>query len=170
MLADFAFDRRPRNRLQQFQHHARIEFRVLQIAGDWQRSADAWRRLGCPYEEARALAEGDCNAQERALTIFDRLGAKPAAAELRRAMRVQGVRRVPRGPRPATRANRFGLTSRQLEILDLLAQGCTNAEIARQMSISPKTAEHHVAAVLAKLDVVSRQAAVSVARDEQLIA
>jgi DNA-binding NarL/FixJ family response regulator len=85
-------------------------------------------------------------------------------------MRVQGVRRVPRGPRPTTRANRFGLTSRQLEILDLLAQGCTNAEIARQMSISPKTAEHHVAAVLAKLDVVSRQAAVSVARDEQLIA
>jgi DNA-binding CsgD family transcriptional regulator/tetratricopeptide (TPR) repeat protein len=143
---------------------------ALQIAGEWQRAAEAWRRLGCPYEEARALGEGDCAAQERALVIFDRLGARPAAAELRRTMRVQGVRRVPRGPRPTTRANRFGLTSRQLEILDLLAQGCTNAEIARQMSISPKTAEHHVAAVLAKLDVVSRQAAVSVARDEQLIA
>jgi DNA-binding CsgD family transcriptional regulator len=37
------------------------------------------------------------------------------------------------------------------------------------MSIAPKTAEHHVAAVLAKLDVVSRQAAVQVARDQQLL-
>jgi DNA-binding NarL/FixJ family response regulator len=62
------------------------------------------------------------------------------------------------------------LTSRQLEILLLLAEGFTNAEIAQRMSISPKTAEHHVAAVLEKLDVVSRQAAVTVARDHQLIA
>ena len=41
----------------------------------------------------------------------------PAAAELRRVMRLRGVQRVPRGPRPTTRANRFGLTTRQLEIL-----------------------------------------------------
>ena len=33
-----------------------------------------WRRLGCPYEEARALAEGDLAAQEYALVTFDRLG------------------------------------------------------------------------------------------------
>ena len=143
---------------------------ALQIAGDWRGAADAWRRLGCPYEEARALAEGDYAAQEYALVTFDRLGARPAAADLRRVMRMQGVQRVPRGPRPTTRANRFGLTSRQLEILHLLDLGLTNAEIARHMSIAPKTAEHHVAAVLAKLDVVSRQAAVTVARDQQLIA
>jgi DNA-binding CsgD family transcriptional regulator len=143
---------------------------ALQVAGDWQAAAEEWQQLGCPYEEARALAEGDLAAQEQALAVFDRLGARAAAAELRRAMRVQGARRVPRGPRPATRANRFGLTSRQLEILLLLAEGFTNAEIAQRMSISPKTAEHHVAAVLAKLDVVSRQAAVTVARDHQLIA
>ena len=62
------------------------------------------------------------------------------------------------------------MTSRQLEILLLLAEGFTNSEIAQRMSISPKTAEHHVAAVLAKLDVVSRQAAVTLARDQQLIA
>lgn len=141
----------------------------LQIAGRWRAAADLWRRLGCPYEEARALADGDFAAQEAALVVFDRLGARAAAASLRRSMRVRGVRRVPRGPRPSTRANRFGLTSRQLEILSLLAQGFTNAEIARRMSIAPKTAEHHVAAVLAKLDVVSRQAAVLLAREQQLI-
>ena len=55
-------------------------------------------------------------------------------------------------------------------MLSLLAEGLTNAEIAARLSISPKTAEHHVAAVLAKLDVPSRQAAVRVARSQQLIA
>jgi DNA-binding CsgD family transcriptional regulator len=143
---------------------------ALQIAGDWRAARDARRRLGCLYEEARALSEGDTAAQERALGMFDRLGAAPAASDLRRAMRAHGATRVPRGPRRTTRANRFGLTSRQLEILSLLAEGSTNAEIARRMSISPKTAEHHVAAVLAKLDVVSRQAAARVARDQQLLA
>jgi DNA-binding CsgD family transcriptional regulator len=67
------------------------------------------------------------------------------------------------------RANRFGLTTRQLEMLSLLAEGLTNAEIAGRLSIAPKTAEHHVAAVLAKLDVSSRQAAVRLARGQQLI-
>jgi DNA-binding CsgD family transcriptional regulator/tetratricopeptide (TPR) repeat protein len=143
---------------------------ALQIAGDWPAAAEAWRVLGCPYEHARALADGNRVAQEAALAIFDRLGARPASAELRRAMRERGMRRVPRGPRPATRANRYGLTSRQLEILLLLAEGCTNADIASRLSIAPKTAEHHVAAVLAKLDVVSRQAAVTIARQQQLTA
>jgi DNA-binding CsgD family transcriptional regulator/tetratricopeptide (TPR) repeat protein len=141
----------------------------LQIEGQWRVAAEAWRGLGCPYEEARALAEGDLAAQERALGIFDRLEARAAAGELRRGMRVQGVRMVPRGPQRATRANRYGLTSRQVEILLLLGEGCTNAEIAQRMSIAPKTAEHHVAAVLAKLEVDSRQAAVRLARDQQLI-
>jgi DNA-binding CsgD family transcriptional regulator len=141
----------------------------LQIAGDWRAAAEVWRNLGCPYEQARALAEGDSIAQQQALMIFDGLGARPAAANLRRAMRVQGVRGIPRGPRSTTRANRFGLTNRQLEILALLAEGSTNAEIARRMSIAPKTAEHHVAAVIAKMEVISRHAAVQLARDYQLI-
>jgi DNA-binding CsgD family transcriptional regulator/tetratricopeptide (TPR) repeat protein len=141
---------------------------ALQMAGDWRAAAAAWRRLGCPYEEARALADGDDAARQQALAVFDRLGARPAAAEVRRALREHGIRRVPRGPRPTTRANRFGLTTRQLEILHLLVLGCTNAQIADRLSIAPKTVEHHVAAVLAKLDVVSRRAAVSLASLEHL--
>jgi DNA-binding NarL/FixJ family response regulator len=61
------------------------------------------------------------------------------------------------------------LTGRQLEILTLLAAGFTNAEIGLRLSITPKTAEHHVAAELAKLEVSSRQAAVKLARIEQLL-
>jgi DNA-binding CsgD family transcriptional regulator len=142
---------------------------ALQITGDWCAAAAAWRRLGCPYEAARARAEGDAAAQEQALATFDRLGARPAAAALRRVLRARGVARLPRGPWPTTRANRFGLTARQLEILGLLAEGFSNAEIAGRLSIAPKTAEHHVAAVLAKLAVSSRRAAVRLARSQEPI-
>ena len=60
--------------------------------------------------------------------------------------------RVPRGPARGRRAPiRPGLTARQLEVLALLVEGLTNAEIAERLVVSPRTAEHHVAAVLAKL-------------------
>src|SRR5262249_35583795 len=81
----------------------------LQIKGDWRRAARIWERMGCPYEQARALADGDPPAQMAALEIFIRLGAAPAAAALRRRMRGEGVRGIPRGPRTTTRQNPFGL-------------------------------------------------------------
>ena len=67
-----------------------------------------------------------------------------------RRMRELGLS-VPRGPRETTRANPAGLTARQLEVLALLVDGLANAEIADRLVVSPRTAEHHVAAVLAKL-------------------
>jgi len=139
----------------------------LQISGDWRGAAEAWRRLGCPYEEARALAVGDGESQVAALAIFDKLGAQPAAEALRERMQAAGLK-VPRGPRAATRENPFGLTARQLDILALLAENLTNAEIAERLHLSPKTVDHHVSAVLAKLEVASREAAADVARQHQL--
>ena len=65
--------------------------------------------------------------------------------------------RVPRGPRPSTRSNRAGLTGRQLEVLALLGEGLSNAEIADRLVVSPRTAEHHVAAVLQKLGAPTRR-------------
>jgi len=66
---------------------------------------------------------------------------------------------VPRGPLAETRANPAGLTARQLEVLALLAEGLTNAEIAARLVVSIRTVDHHVAAVLARLGVDSRRAA-----------
>ena len=43
------------------------------------------------------------------------------------------------------------LTAREPEVLDLVRQGYSNAEIAGRLFISPKTAEHHVGRILAKL-------------------
>jgi DNA-binding CsgD family transcriptional regulator/tetratricopeptide (TPR) repeat protein len=137
---------------------------ALHIAGDWRAAAAAWQQLGCPYEQARALADGDADAQIAALEILDRLGARSAADDLRQRMRAAGLTNVPRGPRPATRENPFGLTARQLDILALLAYDLTNAEIAARLHLSPKTVDHHVSAVLAKLSVRSREQAAAIAR------
>jgi DNA-binding CsgD family transcriptional regulator len=140
-----------------------------QIAGDWAGAAAAWERLGCPYEQARALADGDHSAQTRALALFDGLDARPAAAALRRRMRQAGAPHIPRGPYAASRANAFGLTARQLTILGLLAEGLSNPQIADRLSISAKTVNHHVSAVLAKLAVPTREAATALARQQHLL-
>ena len=52
-----------------------------------------------------------------------------------------------------------GLTDRQLEILRLVAAGLSNAEIAQRLVVSPRTVDHHVSAILAKLGVPTRREA-----------
>ncbi|HEX4234366.1 MAG TPA: AAA family ATPase [Caldimonas sp.] len=142
----------------------------LQIAGRATDAAAAWRAMGCAYEEARALADGDEPAQRAALAILDRLGAKPLADRVRRQMRQSGVRAVPRGAVTATRSNEAGLTARELEVLALVADGCRNAQIADRLSRSARTVEHHVESILAKLGVASRTEAVAAARRIGLLA
>ena len=134
---------------------------ALQRSGRWREAAAGWAALGCPYEQARALAEGDCEeAWREALTLFERLGATPAADALRRRLREAGVRGVARGARGSTRAHPAELTVAEQKVLALLAQGLRNAEIAARIHRSVRTVDHHVAAVMAKLGVDSRQAAV----------
>ncbi|MGB7653161.1 MAG: helix-turn-helix transcriptional regulator, partial [Acidimicrobiales bacterium] len=53
------------------------------------------------------------------------------------------------------------LSPREHDVLDLLCQGLSNAEIATRLYISPKTAEHHVSAVLFKFGVHTRGEAVA---------
>jgi DNA-binding CsgD family transcriptional regulator len=132
------------------------------MTGNWQAAARAWERLHCPFERALALSEGDRDARLQALTIFDALGARPAAARLRDFLRRQGEKDIPRGPRMSTRVNPQGLTAREMEVLDLLAEGKSNAGIAACLSIAVKTVDHHVEAILAKLGVHSRSEAAAV--------
>jgi DNA-binding CsgD family transcriptional regulator len=137
---------------------------ALQIAGEWQAAADAWEAIGCPYEQAMALADSDEESPLRAaLDIFERLGAVSMAAIVRRKLRASGVRRIPRGAHERTRQNPCGMTNRQLRVLGLLTEGCRNADIARRLFVAEKTVDHHVSAVLAKLGVRSRGEAVAAA-------
>lgn len=141
----------------------------LHVEGRWREAAAAWAMLGCPYEQAIALSRDDESAQREALAIFDRIGAIPAAANLRRALRAGGARAVPRGPNERTRQHPAGLTSRQAAVLALVAEGLSNGQIARRLSISEKTAEHHVSAVLRALGVARREDAVEAARRAGLL-
>jgi DNA-binding CsgD family transcriptional regulator len=141
----------------------------LHMAGNWPAAALAWEQLGCPYEQAGALADGDAAAQLQALAIYEELGATPAATALRQKLHQAGVAGIPRGPRPATQQNPHGLTPRQMEVLLLLAKGLSNTDIADHLTISPHTVEHHVTAVLAKLNVNSRQEAAAVAWEHDLL-
>ncbi len=135
------------------------------LRGDWRAAADAWAGIGAPYERALELVEsGEPEPMLEGLGVLDGLGAAPAAAVARRRLRAAGVTQVPRGPQAATRANPAGLTGRQLEILGLVADGLTNAEIAARLVLSVRTVDHHVSAVLTKLGVTSRRDAIAAAR------
>src|SRR5581483_10844239 len=119
--------------------------------------AEFWAARGCSYAAADVLADSDdvsdlLEAHERLLA----LGAAPRAHQVAHRLRDRGAA-VPRGPRASTRANAAGLTSRELEVAKLLADGLTNADIAQKLVLSPKTVDHHVSAVLSKLGVNSRR-------------
>jgi DNA-binding CsgD family transcriptional regulator/tetratricopeptide (TPR) repeat protein len=127
-------------------------------------AAAAWQRIGCPYEHAIAAASGEPEEMLGALETLDKLGARAAVAHVQRRLRSAGT--TPRrGPRRTTRANPAGLTTREIEVLQLLAADKSDREIAEALVVSIKTASHHVSAILNKLSVSNRRAAVRRAQD-----
>ena len=129
--------------------------------GHLARAIERFAGLELPFETARArlelaralapsAPEAAANEARLALDGFERLGAahdRDAAAELLRSLGASG-RAWPKGRGP--------LTKRETEVLALLVEGLANAEIAERLFISVRTAEHHVASILAKLDLRSR--------------
>jgi DNA-binding CsgD family transcriptional regulator len=115
------------------------------------RPAALWDELGCPYEAALALAD----------LRDERLGARPAAGIVARRLRGLGIRGVPRGPRASTRENVAHLTEREVEVLLLIADGLRNTAIADRLSLSRRTVDHHVSAILRKLGTATRGEAVA---------
>lgn len=142
---------------------------ALQIAGDWRGAAKEWEHHGCPYEQALALMDGDQAAQMAALEIFEQLGARPGAEKLKQLMHSQGIRGIPRGARPTTRENPYHLTAREMEVLASLVEGLSNNAIAKKLSLSTRTVEHHIASILQKLQVQSRSEAVVLALRDHLL-
>jgi DNA-binding NarL/FixJ family response regulator len=131
------------------------------MTGSPREAAAIWIALGCPYEAAWALAEsGDEEALHDALAKFERLGALPATRSTRHTLRSLGAT-VPRGPRSSTRANVAQLTTRELDVLGLVATGLRNGEIAERLVLSRRTVDHHVSAILRKLDARTRGEAVA---------
>lgn len=132
-------------------------------AGDPEKAmetAAGWERLGCPYEQALFLFEGDDDAKRQAIAIVHRLGATAVYEKMKLEMRTEGIRSIPRGSRKTTRENSALLTERELGVLELLKEGLQNKEIGSRLFISAKTVDHHISSILAKLDVDSRTKAV----------
>src|SRR5215469_12071192 len=134
---------------------------ALELAGDLTGAATAWDSIGRSYDAALVrLGSTDEADLRQALSVFDDLGASTAAAAARRRMKSLGIGAIPRGPRAATKATPVGLTPREQEVLALLTEGLPDREISERLFISERTVHHHVSAVLAKIGVSSRTAAV----------
>lgn len=128
-----------------------------------------WQELDAPYEAARVrllLGQicqqlGDDAAAElefdTALRVFRRLDAEPDVA------RVDTLRSQPAGKRAGA------LTSRELQVIELVAKGQTNRAIASELSISERTVDRHVSNILLKLNLPSRAAATAYAFQNHLI-
>jgi DNA-binding CsgD family transcriptional regulator len=135
---------------------------ALELAGEYLGAATGWAALGCPYESALARAHADdAQSLRHALDELRELGALPASRIVAQRLRLLGARGIIRGPRRATRENAAGLTGRELDVLRLLTDGLSNADIAERLFLSRRTVDHHVSAILRKLVVNSRSAAVS---------
>ena len=132
------------------------------------RAWHAWQELGAPYDAARArvlvaqacaeLGDTDTAALEldAARHAFFRLGAAPDLAELDALARTR-----PGGD--------HGLTAREVEVLQLIARGRTNRDIASSLVISERTVARHVQNIFAKLGVSSRASASVFAAEHGLL-
>jgi DNA-binding CsgD family transcriptional regulator len=135
----------------------------LELAGEHRRAADAWEARGCLFDKAVVLASsGDPEACREAIELFTELGSDIAADRARQILRASGQRVPARSRiRRTTKEHPAGLTAREAEVLDLLAEELTNAQIASRLFLSTRTVDHHVSSVLSKLGASSRAEAVS---------
>ena len=142
-------------------------------AAKFQSALERFAELQLPFEAARARAElaraiadrsptAALDEARRALREFERLGAAQQADRTAALLRRLGARDTRSWPRGAGE-----LTKREQEVLSLLAEGLTNAEIAERLVVSRRTAEHHVANILGKLGLRSRAEAAAYAVREQ---
>jgi DNA-binding CsgD family transcriptional regulator/tetratricopeptide (TPR) repeat protein len=130
---------------------------AAELAGQHERAAELWSGLGCPYDAAMALAGGESeDGLRRAHARLQELEAARPAAIVARRLRERGATGLPRGPRAMTKSNPGGLTTREVEVLELVAEGLRNGQIAERLFLSERTVGHHVSAILRKLGVGTR--------------
>ena len=167
LLGDLAFWLWKLGELSEMSEGVAQPYRLV-IEGDAIAAAAIWENKGIPYERGVALMHGDEEARLEALEVFETLGASAVAAKLRKTLKDQGVT-IPRAKSRNTRRDAAGLTARQAEVLQLLDEGLSNIEIADRLFVSPRTVEHHVAAVMSKLNASTRDQAVTAAAEQGLM-
>ena len=152
----------------------------------WSVVAKTWDSLGCPHRAAYARwrrAQAQLDSGQPATAAAAALRAAAAAAEghaplLAEIRKLAERARIPlpapsadppKSPRPAATPAPYGLTRRELAVLQLLAAGRTNAQIGAELYISPKTASVHVTSIFRKLGVSGRVQAAALAERAGLL-
>ena len=150
----------------------------------WEGAEEAWEAVGIPHDRGWALLHrAECHIREggrelaqeattEAHTIAVGLGAKPlvdatAALAQRSRLRLEPIGADGTADR---KPRLYALTERETEVLQLVALGLSNEQIASRLFISPRTASVHVSRILAKLGVSSRSEAAAVAFRHGLVA
>jgi DNA-binding CsgD family transcriptional regulator len=142
---------------------------TLEVKGKAVKAAQQWQAIGARFEEASAwLACADEPGVSKAMELFTQLGAAPAVELAKSMARKLGLRGIKRGPYGTARELPLGLTSRELLVLQLIARGHSNSDIAQKLSRSQRTVEHHVSALLAKLSAKNRSELIELAAKHQL--
>lgn len=134
-----------------------------ELDGDFAGAAAAWEALAMPYAAALVRLQSDePEALSAAVRELDGMGALGASAwGRRRAAELGFSRALPRprrGAYTAARDHPLGLTKREQDVLALIVKGYSNKEISEALIRSPRTVEHHVSSVLAKLNAPNRMA------------
>jgi len=124
------------------------------------KAAAFWEKAGSPYQQALVLFDTNDDNKRKAIAIVQQLGATAVYDRMKFEMRKSGIKNIPRGIRKTTQSNPEFLTDRELDVLRLLQEGLHNKEIASRLFISAKTVDHHISAILYKLEVNSRTKAV----------
>ena len=133
---------------------------VFQLAGDWEQAAHAWSERGNNFWSAiEQVSSGDHDARLQGVKMLDELCARGTLRALRPTLATAGITVASRDPDQATRENPAELTLRQVEVLQLLAEGLSNPEIAQRLVVSRRTVDHHVSAILGKLQGSTREEA-----------
>ena len=124
-------------------------------------AADAYRTWLEPRPHREPMSPEDAGDRLRVLADRGRLDRDAAGAVLAAA--------TGRGPASSRHTAGGGLSAREVEVLRLLAHGCSNAEIASRLVISRRTAEHHVQHIYTKIGTSSRAAATLFAVEHDLL-
>jgi DNA-binding CsgD family transcriptional regulator len=141
----------------------------LEISGDVDAAARWWAEQGFAFEQAVCLMHAGDDGLIAAAQILTKLEATPAVHRLRqlaRKLKIQGVKRGHYGP---AASNSFHLTARELAILQFVAKGLTDGEIAEKVARSKRTIQNHVGSLLSKVGVKNRLALVSVVQRSGLL-
>lgn len=140
---------------------------AAEYEGNFSKAARAWRKLSVPYAAALSQMQSndpaDAEQMARAIKALEKMEASAAVARARKIARELGIAakmpRPRRGPYKSARNHPLGLTKREQDILRLVASGASNRDISERLKRSPRTVEHHVSSVLAKLNVANRMEA-----------